>query len=368
MNSFEVLRAIELSQKAGTTLCISGPPGIGKTSLTEQFAAQQGEGFFYGVLNCATATLADVMGFLLPFNVDYNTGKNPDGTDKMVTLPHGRYTYPFYFLDRKTGKPAFQFKNGMLVLEEYGQGSPDVKRALAPIIHPGEKRMGQYALPASFQVVLLTNRAKDRSGVGKDFDFVINRRVEIEFTPALEPWLVWAYDNKVSPVVMAFAAHAPNSVFQSERPKDQGPWCTPRSLVDAGRTIEAFGAEDPDFEDKGSFLMQNIKGSIGETASDLMVFLKLRHQLPRFEDILADPVNTPFPTKPDGQMLVTYELASKANRENIAPIVTYMKKLPSSFAVAFMQTMLRGKGKLINTQAVGEWSIENAHLMAAIAR
>jgi hypothetical protein len=361
MNSQDCIRALAVAAKAGNTLCIAGPSGIGKTSITEQYADMQGDDFAYMVFNGATANLADTIGFLLPHDVTYVDDK---GGSHVV--PHGRYTYPHYFMDRKTGKPAFMFERGVVVVEEYGQTQGDVKRALATLIQ--EHRVGDHKLPAGFQVVLLTNRAQDRSGVGKDFDFVINRRVDIEFTPELNTWLVWASENEVNPLVMAFAARNPEVVFKGVHPEKQGPWCTPRSLVAAGRTITAAEGMDVDFEDEKSFLMQMLMGSLGNTAIQLMVFLKLRHSLPKFEDIIGKPELAMVPDKPDGQMIISHELAHRADRNNIANVVKYMERLPKAFSVTFIQVLLKRAPALVGTKAIGDWSRENHQLLSAISR
>lgn len=363
MNSQDCIRALALAARAGNTVCIAGPSGIGKTSVTEQYSNLQGDNYFYGVLNGATANVADTIGFLLPKDVAY---EDADGNKHVVA--QGHYTYPHYFMDRRTGLPAFMFERGLLVIEEYGQATPDVKRAMAPIVNADEKRIGEHALPKGFQVCLLTNRASDRSGVGKDFDFVINRRVDIDFTPELDPWLVWAAEHNVNPLVMAFAARNAETVFKGVHPEKQGPWCTPRSLVAAGRTITAAEGMDVDFEDEKSFLMQMLMGSIGNTAIQLMAFLKLRHSLPRFEDIVAHPANAMVPDKLDAQMIISHELAHRADRGNISAVATYMNRLPKAFAVTFVQVLLKRAPALVGTKAIGDWSRENHQLLAAISR
>lgn len=362
MNSYECIRALELASKANVAVCIAGPSGVGKTSITYQYAAQQGEGFCYAVLNAATANLADTTGFLLPKAVEH---ARSDGAK--VIVQEGEYTYPFYFRDRKTHLPAFYFQRGCIVVEEYGQASPDVKRALATLIL--EKRVGDHSLPPGFQIILLTNRATDRSGVGKDFDFIINRRIDLDFTPELEPWLEWAADNDVEPLVMAFANRNQEIVFSGKHPENQGQWCTPRSLVAAGEVIRAFGGVDGvEFTDDKSFLMQMLKGAIGGTALQMMAFLKLRHSLPSIELILNDPDEAPIPSAPDAQMIVVYELAHKVDHRTMQPLGTYIKRLPKAFAVTFVKVVLKRKPDLVSTKFVGDWSRENHQLLAAISR
>lgn len=363
VNTIEAIEAMEVCSDAQLTLCIAGSSGIGKTSIAEQFATErraQGD-FFFGVFNGATANLADTIGFLLPHAVEYT---NSDG--QTVTVQHGQYTYPHYFMDRLTGRPAFMFERGLMVIEEYGQATGDVKRGLATLVY--EKRVGDVQLPKGFQIVLLTNRAQDRSGVTKDFDFVINRRVDIELSAELDPWMVWASENDVEPLVMAFAARNIDMVFNNKHPEKQGPWCTPRSLVAAGEVLKACRAKNINYDDENALLLHMLRGCIGGTAVQLFAFAKLRHALPSIADIIRSPLGTEVPGTPDAQMIITHELAHRTDRNTIKPFVTYMRQLPQSFAVTFLQVLLKKQPLMIGTQEVGDWARDNHDLLAVIAR
>ena len=359
MNATECMQSIELAALADNTLCISGPPGIGKTSITEQYASTKGNDFFYGVFNAATANLADTIGFLLPKDVEYHNAQGGK-----IVVSHGQYTYPHFFADRKTKKPAFLFTKGVLCIEEYGQATADVKRALATLVQ--EHRVGDYQLPKGFHIVILTNRTSDRSGVSRDFDFVINRRVDIEFTPELDAWLEWADKNDVDVDVRAFAARNPTIVFSGAVPEKQGPWCTPRSLVAAGRTMKAAVTLGMDID--SNVLIGNLQGSMGGTAIQLLSFLKLKDKLPKLSAILADPEGTAVPDTPDAQMVIAFQLADRVMKENVSAIVKYMQRFPIPFAVTFIKTMLRKSPELINTAAIGDWTRANAQLLAAVRR
>lgn len=369
LNGMDCITAIELAMDAHRTICISGPPGIGKTSITEQLAAKvdadmrreqpQGMGFGYFVFNGATANLADTIGFLLPTDVEYKTA---DGNS--VSIPHGRYTYPHYYMDRRSKQPAFMFERGLMVIEEYGQASPDVKRALATLIQ--ERRVGDYALPPGVAVCLLTNRASDRSGVGKDFDFVINRRIDIEFAPDLETWLGWANENDVEPTIMAFAARNPDAVFSGKVPEKQGPWTTPRSLVSAGEILKSAAKKGMGLD--SPIVSTMLQGCMGAAAVQLLAFVQLRDQLPKLSDIMKDPTTAMVPDRPDGQMIISYELAHRASKDNIDKVVPYMRRLPTPFSVTFVKTALKKTPALLSTREIGDWTRENHQLLAAISR
>ena len=64
------------------------------------------------------ANLGQVAGFLIPVK------------DEKNNIMRGEFTYPPYFIDRATSKPAWMFEHGVLLVEEWGQGPPEVRRGL----------------------------------------------------------------------------------------------------------------------------------------------------------------------------------------------------------------------------------------------
>lgn len=363
----EAEKTLALMFDAGVALRIDGPPGCGKTAIATQFAKKRvaaGETFALLELNAATANLADVMGYLMPKEEVYDLR---DGSK--YSIKAGEYTYPYWFRDRFTGAPAFMFERGLLVIEEYGQAGGDVKRALATVIN--ERRIGAHKLPAGFGVVLLSNREEDRSGVSKDFDFIINRLNIQRVRPDVESWLEWSMipgvdeGRDVSTVVQAFAAHAPGSVFGSTPPEKQGPWCTPRSLVLAGRTIES--ATKAGVNHDNPMLVGNLMGQIGAgAATELTAFVKLRATLPNYQEIVDDPKGARLPEGADGQFVVCFSLASRVEPKHYEPIMDYVLRMKKAFGVTFVRALFKRDRQAIHNAKIRDWAQKNADIIAAI--
>ena len=241
-----------------------------------------------------------------------------------------RFSLPYFYRDKFTGRPAFTFKRGMIVLEEYGQAQSDVKRAVAGIIR--EKRVGEHKFPEGCDVLLLSNRPEDRSGVSKDFDFLINRRNQLTVLADSEGWLGWANEHDVTPMSMAFAKRNEEIVFANKAPKVQGPWLTPRSLKMGDDFLKVVHGQDKvPFDDP--FIFANLAGIIGAGyAHTYIAFAKIRDKLPRFQEIIDSPTTAPVPREADQAMFLSFELANRATKENFKPIVAYMKRLQSDFS------------------------------------
>src|SRR6186713_3631346 len=102
---------------------IESAPGAGKSKQIEAYARKMNKkyaddgGYGLFVLDMSKANLADLLGYLLTREVtDTDANGNP------VAVTQGRYSYPYWLYDWFTGTPAYKFKRGLIVLEEWGQG------------------------------------------------------------------------------------------------------------------------------------------------------------------------------------------------------------------------------------------------------
>ena len=341
--------------RAGVSVELRSAPGRGKsewvrnTLLPLMRSIYPNDDVGYHELFLATQTPPDLVG--LPFKGEITH----DGKRITVTDP----TAPTWFVD-DNGKPLTAYKYGVLFLDEYGQGPADVKAASAELLL--RKRIGKWQLPDGWLVVAASNRTSDRSGVTKSLDFVINRRVEIDITDDLASWEAWAHKNDVDPLFVAFAAQNPHIVFSEGVPDKQGPWCTPRSLVLCSRLLSAInpGGNIP----TDAATIELASGMIGSgAAQQLFAFVRLAHELPAFDEIVANPDTCRVPQMPDAQMLSVYELAARVNDKTCAPVLTYIERFPKEFGATFARTACLRMPELVMTTAFADYCARNSSLI-----
>jgi hypothetical protein len=309
----------------------------------------------------ATYTPSDLLGYMVPTRT-----KNPDGTDLLAstfTTPPWMMTSPTK--DYPFGRHINTYKRGLVFLDEFGQADGDTKKSAAPLLLSG--RCGPHQLHKGIAVIAASNGKNDRSGVTKDFDFVINRTCEINISDDLASWLDWAAVHDVSTIAMAFASQNPQVVFAETVPKEQGPWTTPRSLVIADNILKGAAADNGGKMPDDPATVEQIQGIMGAGCSQLFAFIKLDREMPKYEEIVKNPSGVKVPSKPDAQMLVCYQLAHQITLKDAAAVVEYMERLPKEFSVTFATTACRRQPTLVTTPAFSKWVKENSSLMAAIA-
>ncbi len=344
--------------KAGNTVSLVGPPGCGKTQVVEheivkQLSAEYGEQFGFHDSLAPTLDAPDYKGFLLPM-------KNPDGTagsafTRSPELPSKEYLE--------------QHPRGIYFVDELSSAEMLTQKALAPVLL--DKRFGNERLPAGWQVWAASNRMSDRAGVVRQPSHVRNRVTEINLENDALSWAVWAEQNGIHPLIIAWAKQHPTVAFVNEVPATDRPFSTARSLTRAATLLQVDLARDDDGKitemelPTDSLIMQAVYGDIGEgAAADLFGFLKIHDQLPTLDEIIADPKSAKCPNDLSagwaaGQMCIHY-----AKGDNIDKLWQYTERLPKEVQVSMAKSLLERSGSaLLNSLALIKWIHANKALI-----
>jgi hypothetical protein len=351
-----VLERAPLWFKSGKCVYLKSAPGRGKTttiSLVPKVLSQR-EGKNYGlvVINGPLLTPADSIGFGLPKHHD-------NGLAEMI------FSMPFWFRTDE-GKLLSEYDGGIVLVDEADKMDVDVKKCVGEAALSG--RLGPHRLPPGWVIWMAGNRQSDRSGATKELDHLINRRMEIEVTDDMVSLLDWCAKNGVLPVTQAFINQNPSIVLSEGVPEKQGPWCTPRSLVQADEYLRVLsgGTDNIPADDT---TVEEIGGMIGAgAAAQYFSFIRLEKEMPKYEQIVADPEKVKVPEKADAKMLVMYSLAHRVEKQDAAQVIKYISRMDKDFHVPFIKTAVTRHPTLVTNDAVSKWCQANAALVAALGR
>jgi hypothetical protein len=378
MNIIEARRETMALIEAGNATLWQSGSGIGKSQVAygifEELKArdaQKGISWGFGTIFAATQTPPDLIGYQFKGEREYTVGTDQSGTDIKRTITITDPSVPLWMISSE-GKPAFMYDRFFLLIDEYGQGEADVKRAVAEIFLNGGT--APWYLPPGSVRIACTNQGA-RYGVSKDFDFCIARRALLNIEGDAETWLRYAdkhyvYQGKqwlTTPIIKAWAQANPQILFEPE-PKEQGPWCNPRQLCAVDRYLQTKWAMAGNQDIDGT-TMQVVAGMIGMPATtSLMSHLEFLTQLPQYADIIQNPTGTPVPSRADLQMLMAYQLAGFTQVGDLGPCIQYIQRLPKDMGVTYISSLLRRDYKgIINQPAMQAWINKNAALVSIIA-
>jgi MoxR-like ATPase len=185
-----------------------GQPGIGKSSLVEQFAASLG-------LECVSLL---------------GTQLAPEDLIGVPQIVDGRSRFcPPEMIARD--EPYCLF------LDELNAASHDVMKAFYSLVL--DRRVGSYTMPEGSIIIGAGNRSTDGAIARTMPTALVNRLVHLHLRSSPADWQVWAAGAGVHPYVTSYLAERPDQLT-SAPPKVEEPFSTPRSWHMLSDTLHAF--------------------------------------------------------------------------------------------------------------------------------
>lgn len=269
----DMIRAM-LGGDAPLTLMLWGAPGIGKTSLVAQVAAEAGVGFKSVIAHLYQPV--DVLG--LPYVVD------------------GRCDYapPTVFPDAERDGPR-----GIFFLDELPNCVPAMQSAWGIVVL--ERSTKHYRFPPGWTIVCAGNRETDRAGASRLVSALENRLIHIATEPSGEEFLAYAVARGLHPSVPAFLEERPDMLLKFDPKSPERAFPSPRAWERASDIMKLAVPEGPQHE--------MLKGALGTgTAVEFIAFTKVFHDLPRLADVLSGAADLSNIKRPDIMRAVVYSV------------------------------------------------------------
>jgi hypothetical protein len=253
----EAKKSIRKCLKLYRAIFLWGPPGIGKSDIVHQIAAEQGRRVIDIRLTLWDPT--DIKGI------------------------------PYYNSDSKTMQwappeelPKLIDSDDILFLDELNSAAPATQAAAYQLIL--NRRVGAYQLPNKVGIVAAGNRENDKSVTYRMPAALANRFIHIEINPKFDDWHDWAVINKINPQVVGYLNFSKQDLFDFDPKSSSRAFPTPRSW---SFVSELLDDDDGDEET----LTDLISGSVGEgLAIKFMAHRKISKQMPDPSSILQGKV------------------------------------------------------------------------------
>jgi len=327
MNAKQMKVVLTKCIKNGLPVLIKGAPGVGKSDVVTQVAAELKMDLI--ISHPVVSDPTDFKG--LPGIVD----------GKAEFLPFGDLRSLI-----QAKKPTIAF------LDDLGQAPAAVQAAAMQLILA--RRVNGHKVSDKVVFIAATNRRQDRAGVTGILEPVKSRFATIiELTPDLDSWSEWALANDVPPQILGFLNFRPNLLCTNEATADIVNHPCPRTWAFASKLIQI------DLTD-----IQSLAGALGEgCAVEFVGFMRVFDSLPNIQTILLDPENTTIPNEPAAMYAVVSALVNRVSDKTFKAIVTYADRLPADFGTLLIRDCVKSNPNIQNTAAFGQWAIKHANLL-----
>jgi MoxR-like ATPase len=235
-----------------------GPPGIGKSELVADLAAELG-GYMID-LRLGQMEPTDIRG--IPFFNKTN--------EKMDWAPP---------IDLPDAELASQYPIVVLFLDEMNSAAPSVQAAGYQLIL--NRRVGKYVLPDNVVIVAAGNRESDKGVSYRMPSPLANRFVHLEVKCDFDSWFQWAVNHNIHQDVVGYIGFAKQALMDFDPKSASRAFATPRSWSFVSDFLQDQDASDAELTDL-------IAGTVGEgTAVSFMAHRKVAGQMPKPEDVLS---------------------------------------------------------------------------------
>lgn len=324
MNLKRARDLLKLYTSANIPTFLWGPPGVGKSSLIHQEAAEQNMNVID--FRCSTRDPVALMG--IP-SVEGDTA---------------RWKVPDEFPQVERDGAA-----GYLFLDELNVAAPSMQAAAFGLVL--DRKVGEYVLPKGWRVIAAGNRQSDKAAAQRMPSALANRFAHIDVDADVDTTVQHFIDLDVDPLMIAFLRFRPALLLNMEGGADLRAFPTPRSWEQAAKVIKA-----PEI-----LRGEAVRGIVGDgAAAELEGFIRVYQQLPSLDLVLANPNSAPVPTEPAAKFAISAGLARKVDAKSFENGMIYMQRISGrEFNIMFTVDAVKRDKKLSHTQTFVDWSVRN---------
>lgn len=327
--------------KARVAVNLIGSPGIGKSDIIKQVA----DALNLKVIDFRLSTCdpTDLTG--LPFIENGRSVYLPN-----VAFPLEGDELP---INPDTG---LAYDGWLLFLDEISNAPMSVQAASYKLIL--DREVGLHKLHPKVEIVSAGNSVNDNAAVQAEMGTALKSRMaHINIEQDLGVWLDWALANNVHHSITSFLKFDPKSFYKFDPNADADTFPCPRTWGMVNSVVQTVGFQHPDIN-------QLLAGVISDGyASEYYMFCKHFANLPTYEDIIKDPLNTPMPDNGSVMYALSGSIGAQTKADSIDKVLDFVKRMPAEFQLRTFNDITTRNPMFVGLPAAKAWLNANAKKM-----
>lgn len=334
INPQALIEELKDAVTAGYPAMIWGGPGIGKSDIPNQVAAQMGMNIIDFRANLFDPV--DVRG------IPYLAQATPESTK------YTSWAVPDVFpIAERDGN------RGILFIDELPTAPPATQNAFLQLLL--NRKLGDYELPVGWAIVCAGNRLTDSAAVYQMPSPVRNRLAHYELEPIIDDWVQWAHTNNINSDVIAFVQYRPGLLSSFDA--DEYAFPTPRAWSMVSRKLSKANTDN-------DRLFYGVASLVGDgAAGEFVAFKEIANKLPDIDAIIADPSKYKRDDNPALLYALATAVAARASEDKMANIMKLADKLVVEYQVVLVKGCLARDRDLRQNPDVRKWITKNANVI-----
>jgi len=319
--------------KAKLVPMLTGSPGIGKSAIVKEIAAEYGLKVIDVRLSQSDPT--DMNGFP---HVDPETGK---GTYLPMDI------FPI------ESDPLPDGHNGwLLFLDEFNSASNAVQAAAYKVTL--DRQIGKHSLHEKCVVMCAGNKRTDGAIVNRLSTAMQSRLVHLSLDVSFDNFIDYATEANLDHRITDYIKFKPESLYRFSPDHNDETYPCPRTWEFIHRLINKWDSIDIK-------KLPLLAGTIGEGAArEFLTFTRIYKSLPKMADIIRNPEGVEIAKDPSVLYALTGAVSNHFNKDNADALTKFVMRLPPEFGVVTFKDIRKRKPALTELPCVRQWIATNA--------
>ena len=319
--------------RAGYPAMIWGGPGIGKSDIPAQVAAEMNMEILDFRANLFDPV--DVRG--VPFIKQLESGSRFTSWAVPDVFP----------VAERDGD------RGILFIDELPTAPPATQNAFLQLLL--SRKIGNYELPTGWAIICAGNRLTDGAAVYQMPTPVRNRLAHYELEPILDDWVQWAHQNSIDSDVIAFIQYRPGLL--SNFNPDEYAFPTPRAWSMVSRKLQRANSDV-------ERLFHGVASLVGDgAAGEFVAFREIAAKLPDIDACIKDPSKYKRDDNPALLYAFANAVAARAEEDKMTNIMKLADKLVVEYQVVLVKGCLARDKNLRQNPEIRKWITKNANVI-----
>lgn len=304
---------------AGLVPIVLGAPGIGKSDIVRQIADQ----YNLEVVDIRLAQAA------------------PEDLNGLPRFIDNRATFVPFDIFPLEDTPLPKNKSGWLCfLDEITSAPRNIQAAAYKILL--DRQVGNHKLHDRCVLMAAGNRKEDKAVVNTMSSALVSRMIYFELEVSNQEWMEdFAIPNNLDPRIIAFINAYPDKLSTFDPEKAEEAYACPRTWNHVDKLIKSKEQLTGSSRITADDLIL-LSGAIGQgAATEFHQFCEIFTQVPKYEDIIKDPANTPIPDESALKWATIVSLVQKCDKKDSKQFINYISNFDVSFQVVFLRMLLK---------------------------
>jgi len=354
--------ALEIAFYSKTVPIVRSSPGIGKTSIARQLAADLNLKVID--IRLAQCDPTDLNGFpqitngkasYVPMDTFPLEGDELPIKEAEVTKVVAGKT--------QVVKPAVRYNGWMIIYDEITSASKAVQAAAYKILL--EKEVGQRKLHRNVFQIGLGNKETDNAIVQRMSTALQSRMQHFTVTTDHTAWVNHAANSGFDYRVIAFIQSRPELLNKFNPNHNDHTFPCERTWEFVSQTvkgIEKYQTKKNKAVSIGHEHQYLIAGCVSEgPALEFISFCQIYGQLVPLTSIIASPMTVPVPHEPSAVFAMASLIGEKIDDTNVDPLMKYLSRLPLENQIIAVRMFYKSKPSLTANPAVSSWITRNVN-------